>query len=124
MNIYSTFPEGEAAQVVAALGRHSIVLVGIMGAGKTTMGRRLAAHLGLVFSDADAEIETAAGMTIPEIFEKHGEAHFRDGEKRVMARLLADGPKIIATGGGAFMQPATRAQIAASGLSEIGRAHV
>ena len=117
MNIYSTFPEGEAAQLVAALGRHSIVLVGIMGAGKTTMGRRLAAHLGLVFSDADAEIETAAGMTIPEIFEKHGEAHFRDGEKRVMARLLADGPKVIATGGGAFMQPATRAQIAASGLS-------
>ena len=117
MNISSSLPDGEAAQLVAALAKKSIVLVGIMGAGKTTMGRRLATHLGLAFCDADAEIETAAGMTIAEIFAKHGETHFRDGEKRVMARLLCDGPKVIATGGGAFMQAATRAQIAASGLS-------
>ena len=80
MNISSSLPDGEAAQLVAALAKKSIVLVGIMGAGKTTMGRRLAAHLGLAFCDADAEIETAAGMTIAEMFEKHGETHFRDGE--------------------------------------------
>ena len=117
MNIQSIPADAEAAPLVAALGRKSVVLVGIMGAGKTTMGRRLAAVLGLSFVDADAEIEVAAGMTIAEIFEKHGEAHFRDGEKRVMARILSDGPKVIATGGGAFMHAATRAQIAAAGLS-------
>ena len=117
MNIQSILPDADAGPLVAALGRKSVVLVGIMGAGKTTMGRRLAAVLGLGFVDADAEIEAAAGMTIAEIFEKHGEPHFRDGEKRVMARILSDGPKVIATGGGAFMHPATRGAIAAAGLS-------
>jgi shikimate kinase len=89
----------------------SIVLVGTMGVGKTTVGRRLAARLGLPFVDADHEIETAAGMTISEIFERFGEAHFRDGERRVIARLIAGEPRVIATGGGAFINPDTRALI-------------
>jgi shikimate kinase len=88
-----------------------IVMVGMMGAGKSAIGRRLAQRLGLPFVDADAEIERAAGTTIAEIFEKHGEAVFRDGERRVIARLL-DGPiGVLATGGGAFMDPETRARI-------------
>jgi shikimate kinase len=89
----------------------SIVLVGLMGVGKTTVGRRLAARLGLPFVDADHEIETAAGMTISEIFERFGEPHFRDGERRVLARLIAGEPQVIATGGGAFMNDETRALI-------------
>ena len=88
-----------------------IVLVGLMGVGKSTVGRRLAARLGKPFIDADAEIETAAGMTIAEIFERFGEAHFRDGERRVIARLIDGTPKVIATGGGAFMNAETRALI-------------
>jgi shikimate kinase len=88
-----------------------IVMVGMMGAGKSAIGRRLAQRLGVPFVDADAEIERAAGCTIEEIFEKHGEAAFRDGERRVIARLL-DGPVgVLATGGGAFMDPETRARI-------------
>ena len=88
-----------------------IVMVGMMGAGKSAIGRRLAQRLGLPFVDADAEIERAAGCTIEEIFERHGEAAFRDGERRVIARLL-DGPVgVLATGGGAFMDPETRARI-------------
>ena len=85
-----------------------IALVGLMGAGKTTVGRRLATRLHLPFVDADAEIETASGMTVSEIFERFGEAHFRDGERRVIARLVDGAPKVIATGGGAFIQPDTR----------------
>jgi shikimate kinase / 3-dehydroquinate synthase len=88
-----------------------------MGSGKTSTGRRLAQQLGLEFADADAEIENAAGMSITEIFARHGEAYFRDGERRVMARLLNKGPRVLATGGGAFMNEATRARIAASGIS-------
>ena len=88
-----------------------------MGAGKTTVGRRLANRLGLRFVDADAEIEKAAGETISEIFERHGESVFRDGERRVIARLLDDGPQVLATGGGAFMDPATRQAIAKAGIS-------
>src|ERR1700741_3090152 len=88
-----------------------IVLVGLMGAGKTTVGRRLAQRLGLPFVDADAEIEEAAGMTITDIFDRFGEAHFRDGERRVIARLIDGTPKVIATGGGAFMQEETRTLI-------------
>lgn len=88
-----------------------IVLVGLMGVGKTTIGRRLAARLGLPFIDADHEIEAAAGLTIAEIFERYGEAHFRDGESRVIARLLDGSLKIIATGGGAFMHHLTRQRI-------------
>ncbi len=106
-----------AAAIVAALGGRSIVLVGLMGSGKTAIGRRLAQRLGLEFVDSDTEIEWAAGMTIPEIFSRYGEPYFRDGERRVMARLLADGPRIIATGGGAFMNAETRARIAESGVS-------
>jgi shikimate kinase len=85
-----------------------IALVGLMGAGKTTVGRRLAARLELPFVDADAEIETASGLSVSEIFERFGEAHFRDGERRVIARLVDGAPKVIATGGGAFMQDETR----------------
>ncbi len=100
----------------ASEGR-SIVLVGLMGAGKTCVGRKLATRLGLPFLDADAEIEAAADCTISEIFEKYGEAYFRDGERRVIARLLSGSPCVLATGGGAFMDPLTRDEIAARGWS-------
>ena len=95
----------------------SIVLVGLMGAGKTKIGRRLAARLGLPFFDSDEEIESAAGETIEEIFSNRGEAVFRDGERRVIARLLAGPVHVLSTGGGAFMDPATRRVIAARGVS-------
>ncbi len=88
-----------------------IVLIGLMGAGKTTVGRRLAARLGLDFVDADQEIEKAAGLSVTEIFDRFGEAHFRDGERRVIARLIDGHAKIIASVGGAFMNEATRALI-------------
>ena len=88
-----------------------IVLIGLMGAGKTTVGKRLAQRLHLPFVDADHEIEAAAGMTITDIFAKFGEPHFRDGERRVIARLIDGTPKVIATGGGAFMNADTRALI-------------
>ncbi len=87
-------------------------MVGMMGAGKSSVGRRLANRLGMTFVDADSEIELAANATIPEIFEQHGEAYFRDGERRVIQRLLDGEPKVLATGGGAFIQPETRAAIA------------
>ena len=103
--------------IVAALGRRSVVLVGMMGAGKSSIGRRLAARLGIPFVDADTEIEAAAGMTIPEIFDAHGEPYFRAGEARVIARLLDGGPQVLATGGGAFMNADTRAAIRARGVS-------
>jgi shikimate kinase len=100
------------AEVTAALGARSVVLVGMMGAGKSTIGRRLSARLRLPFLDADSEIELAhAGMTIPEIFAAHGEPYFRDGEARVIARLLDSGPAVLATGGGAFMGQETRDRI-------------
>lgn len=91
-----------------------IVLIGLMGVGKSTVGRRLASRLNLPFVDADAEIETAAGLSVAEIFERFGEAHFRDGERRVIARLMDGSRKVIATGGGAFMQPETRELILGS----------
>ena len=94
-----------------ALAGRSIVLVGLMGAGKTSIGRRLAARLGLPFRDADAEIELAAGCTIPELFARYGERAFRDGERRVIRRLLSADPLVLAFGGGAFMDPATRAAV-------------
>ncbi|WP_112661714.1 shikimate kinase [Microvirga flavescens] len=109
-------PEG-GHPVSHLLGARSIVLVGLMGAGKSTVGRRLAQKLGLPFRDADHEIETAAGMTIPDIFTIHGEGHFRDGERRVIGRLLQQGPMVLATGGGAFMNAETRARIEESGIS-------
>ncbi|HEX8622223.1 MAG TPA: shikimate kinase [Allosphingosinicella sp.] len=88
-----------------------IVLVGLMGAGKSTVGRRLARRLDLPFVDSDEEIERAAVHTIPEIFDRFGEASFRDGERRVLRRLIEGGPKVVATGGGAFMDPETRTLI-------------
>lgn len=105
------------AELTRALGDRSVVLVGMMGAGKSTIGRRLAARLHLPFVDADQEIETAAGMSIPDIFAAHGEPYFRDGEARVIARLLDSGPAILATGGGAFMREETRERIARRGVS-------
>lgn len=95
----------------------SIVMVGLMGAGKSSIGRRLATRLNLPFVDADTEIEAAAGCSIAEFFERDGEAEFRDGERRVIARLLEDEPKVLATGGGAFMDAETRTAIAESGIS-------
>jgi shikimate kinase len=104
--------------------RRTIVLVGLMGAGKTKIGRRLAARLNLPFSDSDEEIEAAAGETIEEIFAHRGEAAFRDGERRVIARLLQGPVHVLATGGGAFMDPATRRIIAARGVSVWLRAEL
>ncbi len=95
-------------RILARLGTRCVVLVGMMGAGKTSIGRRLANLLHLPFLDADSEIEKAANMTITEIFAKHGEADFRDGEKRVVARLLHGGPAVLAVGGGAYMSEETR----------------
>ena len=106
-----------AATVLAALQRRSIVLVGMMGVGKSSIGRRLAARLGIPFVDADSEIEKAAGMSIAEIFARHGEPYFRSGEARVIARLLDGGPQVLATGGGAVMNPDTRAAIKTKGVS-------
>jgi shikimate kinase len=105
------------AGIVDALGRRSLVLVGMMGAGKSSVGRKLATRLALPFVDADTEIEAAAGMTIPEIFEIRGEPEFRSGEARVIARLLDGGPQVLATGGGAFMNAETRKLIGQKGVS-------
>jgi shikimate kinase len=111
-------PAGSSgASIGPALGRRSVVLVGMMGAGKSSVGRRLAGRLGVPFVDADIEIEKAAGMTITEIFAAHGEPYFRSGETRVIARLLDSGPQVLATGGGAFMNADTRANIRAKGVS-------
>jgi len=104
-------------QLRAALGPRSLVLVGMMGAGKSSIGRKLAQRLNLPFVDADAEIERAAGMSISDIFAKHGEPYFRAGEARVIARLLESGPQVLATGGGAFMHPQSREAIRAKGIS-------
>ncbi len=105
------------AAILAALGARSLVLVGMMGAGKSSVGRRLATRLAIPFVDADAEIEKAAGMSITDIFASRGEPEFRAGEARVIARLLDSGPQVLATGGGAFMNADTRAAIAAKGVS-------
>ncbi len=110
--------------IVEALGGRSVVLVGMMGAGKSSVGRKLGQRLALPFVDADTEIETAAGMTIPEIFQVRGEADFRAGEARVVARLLDGGPQVLATGGGAFMNPETRRLIALKGISVWLRAEL
>ena len=105
------------ARIREALVARSIVLIGLMGAGKTAVGRRLANRLDLPFTDADTEIEIAAGQTVGEIFTEHGEAYFRQGESRVIARLLQGGPQVLATGGGAYMDACTRANIKARGIS-------
>ena len=107
----------EADGIKQMLGKRSVVLVGLMGAGKSTIGKRLAQLLGVSFVDADAEIETAARMTIPELFDRYGEAEFRGLERRVIRRVLRTGPKVLATGGGAFMNEQTRKAISRAGVS-------
>jgi len=104
-------PKSPASAIPPSIRQRPIVLVGLMGSGKSTIGRRLAARLGMAFADADDEIEHAAGMTISEMFAKFGEAHFRDGERRVIARILEGKPLVLATGGGAFVNDETRALI-------------
>jgi shikimate kinase len=99
------------------LGSRSVVLVGLMGAGKSTVGRRLATKLALPFFDADQEIESAAGMSVQDIFSVYGEPYFREGERKVIARLLQEGPIVLATGGGAFMNEETRATVSRAGVS-------
>src|SRR5579862_4900007 len=106
-----------AEAIRGALDRRSVVLIGMMGVGKSSIGRRLATRLAVRFVDADTEIEKAAGMSISDIFARHGEPDFRSGEARVIARLLDAGPQVLATGGGAFMNEATRAAIKAKGVS-------
>jgi shikimate kinase len=107
----------EAAAIRTQLGTHSIVLVGMPGSGKSAVGRRLATRLDLAFVDADEEIESAAGKPIMDIFKDHGEAYFREGERKVIARLLGSGPQVLATGGGALLAAETRDNIRRSGIS-------
>jgi len=109
--------EANGAAIRSALGRRSVVLIGMMGVGKSSIGRRLAGRLAIPFVDADAEIEKAADMSISDIFARHGEPYFRSGEARVIARLLENGPQVLATGGGAFMNESTRAAIKTKGVS-------
>lgn len=106
-----------AERVATLLGTRNVILVGMMGAGKTSIGRRLSHVLHVPFVDADAEIERAANLTVAEIFEHYGEEQFRDGEQRVIARILSDGPKVVATGGGAFMAEATRQLCRETGIT-------
>ncbi|MFY0612517.1 MAG: shikimate kinase [Hyphomicrobiaceae bacterium] len=113
-----------AAKLADRLGDRSIVLVGLMGCGKSSVGRRLAVKLGLPFVDADTEIEQAAGKTIPEIFTDYGEEHFRDREHLVIARLLRGGPQVLATGGGAYMRTDTREAIGEAGIAVWLRAEL
>jgi shikimate kinase len=103
--------------LLPAIGSRSLVLVGMMGAGKTSVGKRLALALGLPFADADSEIELAAGMSVEEIFAQHGETAFRDGEVKVIRRLLQNGPQVMATGGGAFISPVVREEVRRHGIS-------
>jgi shikimate kinase len=112
----STLSDSAIRELAARIDR-PIVLVGMMGVGKSTIGRKLAQLFDLPFADADEEIEQAAQMSVAEIFERFGEAYFRDGERRVIARLLDGGPSVLATGGGAFVQPDTRALILERGLA-------
>lgn len=106
-----------AATLPQALGGRSIVLVGLMGSGKSSVGRRLATRLGMEFRDADTEIEEAAGMSIADFFQAHGEAEFRSGETRVIARLLTEEPMVLATGGGAWMAAETRRAVEEAAIS-------
>jgi shikimate kinase len=115
--IDTTLADRKTPEIRQFIPSRSIVLVGLMGAGKSNIGRRLAARLGLPFFDSDPEIEAAAGETIEEIFANRGERVFREGERRVIARLLAQPVHVLATGGGAFMDPETRALIARRAIS-------
>jgi len=107
----------EIEDIREKLGNRPIVLVGLMGAGKSSIGRRLAEKLEIPFVDADHEIEVAADKTIPEIFNDHGEAYFREGERRVISRLIENGAQVLSTGGGAFINEETRQSINAHGIS-------
>jgi len=109
--------KNDDASTVSSAEEKSIVLVGLMGAGKSSVGRRLATALNLPFKDADTEIEIASNLSVPEFFEKHGEAAFREGERKVIARLLSGPQHVLATGGGAYMDPETRSLIAQQGRS-------
>jgi len=109
--------ERQLAEIRQSLGSRSLVLIGLMGAGKSAVGRRLSSALNLPFTDADSEIEAAAGQSISEIFAEHGEDYFRTGERKVIARLLEGGPQVLATGGGAFMDPQTRITVKSKGIS-------
>lgn len=116
-------PAGSPVALPLQLSR-TLVLVGLMGAGKTSVGKRLAALLGVPFNDSDAQVVEAAGMSIPEIFASLGEPAFRDGERRVISRLLGERPGVLATGGGAFIEPRTRADIKARATSIWLRADI
>lgn len=107
----------DAYRIRKALGKRNIVFTGMMGCGKSAIGKRLAANIDIPFHDADQAIEQAANMTIPDIFETFGEKHFRDGERRVIQRLMGEGPAILSTGGGAFMNDETRSLIKQDGIS-------
>ena len=117
MTVEQAPPEEVLVAVHTALGQRSIVFVGLMGAGKTAIGRKVANALGLPFIDSDHEIESVSRMTIPELFERYGEPEFRALEQRVIARLLENGPLVLSTGGGAYMSEHTRAAIAAHGIA-------
>ncbi|MGN6358666.1 MAG: shikimate kinase [Novosphingobium sp.] len=117
MEVDETMPDTAALTALARRIDRPIALVGMMGVGKSSVGKRLAAALGVPFVDADEEIEKAAKLTIPEIFEQFGEAEFRDGERRVIARLIDGTPKVVATGGGAFVNAETRALILAKAIT-------
>jgi shikimate kinase len=117
MNASAPAKDARRDELNALLGGRPIVLIGMMGAGKTTVGRRLAARLGRHFVDSDEEVEKAAGMSIEDIFASHGEADFRAGEVRVIARLLKDQDLVLGTGGGAFMNAETRGLVKSSALS-------
>jgi shikimate kinase len=110
-------PEPRINELRERLGARSVVLIGMPGCGKSALGRRLAPRLSLPFVDVDEEIERAAGKTIKEIFAEHGEAYFRDGERKVIARLLAAGPQVLATGGGALLNEETRANVRRCGVA-------
>lgn len=118
MNAFPANPPGEShAALLDRLGNRSIVFVGLMGAGKTAIGRKVAAMLSLPFIDSDQEIESVSRMTVPELFERYGETEFRALEQRVILRLLENGPQVLSTGGGAFMNAQTRDAIASHGVS-------
>lgn len=119
-----TLDEAHRTAFLDALGRRSIVLVGIMGAGKTAIGRKLAQLVGLPFVDSDLEIERVSRMGIPELFERYGEPEFRALERRVLGRILEDGPQVLSIGGGAFMSEETRDAIGAAGISVWLRAEL
>src|SRR5690606_27836706 len=117
MTATSTLAAENTADLLARLGQRSVVFVGLMGAGKTAIGRKVAGMLGLPFTDSDHEIESVSRMTIPDLFERYGEAEVRSLEQRVIVRVLESGPQVLSTGGGAFMNAQARDAIAARGLS-------